>query len=591
MNVNEFLHASLLDAFHHCFSAVPDPKLVQIQETRKEFKGDYTINVFPLLRYAKGSPEQTATKIGEWLVQNISDIVDFEVVKGFLNIVLSDAFWLNSMKEAFNNPKFGQKNKSGKTVLLEYSSPNTNKPLHLGHMRNIFLGFAVSEILKANGHDVYKVQVVNDRGIHICKSMIAWKLFGNGETPEKSGIKGDHLVGKYYVLYDQTYKKQVAELLAQGKSKEEAEQEASIFLQAKELLRKWEAKDADVYALWEKMNTWVYSGFDETYKRLGVGFDANYYESITYLLGKKVIAEGLEKGVFYKKADDSIWIDLTAEGLDEKLLLRSDGTAVYMTQDIGTAIQRYEDYPTVNQMIYTVGNEQDYHFKVLFLILQKLGYSWAQECYHLSYGMVELPEGKMKSREGTVVDADELMETMVLAAREEGEKHGTFEQLNDTEKTELSEMIGMAALKYFLLRVDPKKKMLFNPKESIDLTGNTGPFIQYTHARLKAILRRAEAVISDFESVDLNEKERNLCKILVQFPQAIEDAGNTYSPAILINYTYELVKAYNSFYQSVSIFNADNNAQRDLRILLSAITAKVVKQSMGILGINVPDRM
>ncbi len=591
MNVNEFLHASLLDAFHHCFSAVPDPKLVQIQETRKEFKGDYTINVFPLLRYAKGSPEQTATKIGEWLVQNISDIVDFEVVKGFLNIVLSDAFWLNSMKEAFNNTKFGQKNKSGKTVLLEYSSPNTNKPLHLGHMRNIFLGFAVSEILKANGHDVYKVQVVNDRGIHICKSMIAWKLFGNGETPEKSGIKGDHLVGKYYVLYDQTYKKQVAQLLAQGKSKEEAEQEAAIFLQAKELLRKWEAKDADVYALWEKMNTWVYSGFDETYKRLGVGFDANYYESITYLLGKKVIAEGLEKGVFYKKADDSIWIDLTAEGLDEKLLLRSDGTAVYMTQDIGTAIQRYEDYPTVNQMIYTVGNEQDYHFKVLFLILQKLGYSWAQECYHLSYGMVELPEGKMKSREGTVVDADELMETMVLAAREEGEKHGTFEQLNDTEKTELSEMIGMAALKYFLLRVDPKKKMLFNPKESIDLTGNTGPFIQYTHARLKAILRRAEAVTSDFESVDLNEKERNLSKILVQFPQAIEDAGNTYSPAILINYTYELVKAYNSFYQSVSIFNADNNAQRDLRILLSAITAKVVKQSMGILGINVPDRM
>lgn len=591
MNVSEFLQTTLLDAFHHCFSAVPDPKLIQIQETRKEFKGDYTINVFPLLRYAKGSPEQTATKIGEWLTENTKEIVDFEVVKGFLNLVFSDSYWIESVKEAFQNPQFGYKNKSGKTVLLEYSSPNTNKPLHLGHMRNIFLGYAVSEILKANGHEVYKVQVVNDRGIHICKSMIAWLLFGNGESPETTGIKGDHLVGKYYVIYDQTYKKQVAELIAQGKSKEEAEQEAAIFLQAKELLRKWEAKDAEVYALWEKMNTWVYNGFDVTYKRLGIGFDTNYYESNTYLLGKKVIAEGLEKGVFYKKADGSIWIDLTAEGLDEKLLLRSDGTAVYMTQDIGTAIQRYEDYPTVNQMIYTVGNEQDYHFKVLFLILQKLGYSWAKECYHLSYGMVELPEGKMKSREGTVVDADELMETMVQAAREEGEKHGTFEQLNETEKTELSEMIGMAALKYFLLRVDPKKKMLFNPKESIDLTGNTGPFIQYTHARLKAILRRAETVNTDFDAAEINEKERSLSKILVQFPQAIEDAGNAYSPAILINYTYELVKAYNSFYQSVSIFNAENNAQRDLRIMLSAITASVVKQSMAMLGINVPERM
>lgn len=592
MEIQTKIQQAFAQAFQAVYQAEPELKQISVQKTRKEFTGDFTVNVFPFLRLSKLKPEETATQIGEWLVTNEADIVAFEVVKGFLNLTLSDAYWSNLITEAFNNANYGKGEPTDKTVLVEYSSPNTNKPLHLGHLRNIFLGFSVAEILKANGHNVVKTQIINDRGIHICKSMLAWQRFGNGETPESSNIKGDHLVGKYYVIFDKEYKKQIAELVEQGKTKEEAEKEAPILLEAQEMLRKWEAKDPEVTQLWEKMNSWVYAGFDSTYTQMGVDFDQLYYESDTYLLGKKVVEEGLEKGIFYKKEDGSVWIDLTEDGLDEKLLLRKDGTAVYMTQDIGTAILRSQDFPSMSQMIYTVGNEQDYHFKVLFLILSKLGYEWAKECYHLSYGMVELPEGKMKSREGTVVDADDLMNQMVEAARSEAQEHGSFDDLTQEQADELSDMIGMAALKYFLLKVDPKKKMLFDPKESIDLNGNTGPFIQYAHARICSIRNRAENFkpVSEMPE-NAGEKERELVKLIGEYPQAVKDAGAQFSPATLSNYTYELVKAYNSFYQSVPIFKAETENEVNWRVQLSTVTGKIIESAMLLLGIRVPEKM
>lgn len=592
MEIQTKIQQAFAQAFQAVYQAEPELKQISVQKTRKEFTGDFTVNVFPFLRLSKLKPEETATQIGEWLVANEADIVAFEVVKGFLNLTLSDAYWSNIITEAFNNANYGKGEPTDKTVLVEYSSPNTNKPLHLGHLRNIFLGYSVAEILKANGHTVVKTQIINDRGIHICKSMLAWQRFGNGETPESSGIKGDHLVGKYYVIFDKEYKKQIAELVEQGKTKEEAEKEAPILLEAQEMLRQWEAKDPEVTQLWETMNSWVYAGFDSTYTQMGVDFDQLYYESDTYLLGKKVVEEGLEKGIFYKKEDGSVWIDLTEDGLDEKLLLRKDGTAVYMTQDIGTAILRSQDYPSMSQMIYTVGNEQDYHFKVLFLILSKLGYEWAKECYHLSYGMVELPEGKMKSREGTVVDADDLMNQMVEAARSEAQEHGSFDDLTQEQADELSDMIGMAALKYFLLKVDPKKKMLFDPKESIDLNGNTGPFIQYAHARICSIRNRAENFkpVSEMPE-NAGEKERELVKLIGEYPQAVKDAGAQFSPATLSNYTYELVKAYNSFYQSVPIFKAETENEVNWRVQLSTVTGKIIESAMLLLGIRVPEKM
>ncbi len=592
MEIQTKIQQAFAQAFQAVYQAEPELKQISVQKTRKEFTGDFTVNVFPFLRLSKLKPEETATQIGEWLVANEADIVAFEVVKGFLNLTLSDAYWSNLITEAFNNANYGKGEPTDKTVLVEYSSPNTNKPLHLGHLRNIFLGYSVAEILKANGHTVVKTQIINDRGIHICKSMLAWQRFGNGETPESSGIKGDHLVGKYYVIFDKEYKKQIAELVEQGKTKEEAEKEAPILLEAQEMLRKWEAKDPEVTQLWETMNSWVYAGFDSTYTQMGVDFDQLYYESDTYLLGKKVVEEGLEKGIFYKKEDGSVWIDLTEDGLDEKLLLRKDGTAVYMTQDIGTAILRSQDFPSMSQMIYTVGNEQDYHFKVLFLILSKLGYEWAKECYHLSYGMVELPEGKMKSREGTVVDADDLMSQMVEAARSEAQEHGSFDDMSEEQADDLSDMIGMAALKYFLLKVDPKKKMLFDPKESIDLNGNTGPFIQYAHARICSIRNRAENFkpVSEMPE-NAGEKERELVKLIGEYPQAVKDAGAQFSPATLSNYTYELVKAYNSFYQSVPIFKAETENEVNWRVQLSTVTGKIIESAMLLLGIRVPEKM
>lgn len=592
MEIQTKIQQAFAQAFQAVYQAEPELKQISVQKTRKEFTGDFTVNVFPFLRLSKLKPEETATQIGEWLVANEADIVAFEVVKGFLNLTLSDAYWSNLITEAFNNANYGKGEPTDKTVLVEYSSPNTNKPLHLGHLRNIFLGFSVAEILKANGHNVVKTQIINDRGIHICKSMLAWQRFGNGETPESSGIKGDHLVGKYYVIFDKEFKKQITELVEQGKTKEEAEKEAPILLEAQEMLRQWEAKDPEVTQLWETMNSWVYAGFDSTYTQMGVDFDQLYYESDTYLLGKKVVEEGLEKGIFYKNEDGSVWIDLTEDGLDEKLLLRKDGTAVYMTQDIGTAILRSQDFPSMSQMIYTVGNEQDYHFKVLFLILSKLGYEWAKECYHLSYGMVELPEGKMKSREGTVVDADDLMNQMVEAARSEAQEHGSFDDLTQEQADELSDMIGMAALKYFLLKVDPKKKMLFDPKESIDLNGNTGPFIQYAHARICSIRNRAENFkpVSEMPE-NAGEKERELVKLIGEYPQAVKDAGAQFSPATLSNYTYELVKAYNSFYQSVPIFKAETENEVNWRVQLSTVTGKIIESAMLLLGIRVPEKM
>ena len=568
-----------------------DLESVEFQATRKEFEGDITVVVFPMLRVVKGNPVQIGQSIGDFLVANVEEVIRFNVVKGFLNLVFSDSYFLNFFKETSDYSKFGKVTGEEETIMVEYSSPNTNKPLHLGHIRNILLGYSVAEILKASGKKAYKTQIVNDRGIHICKSMLAWKTYGNNVTPEISGLKGDKLVGNYYVKFDQEYKKEIAQLLTEGYSEKEAKLKAPSLIKAQEMLIKWEAGDEETVSLWKTMNGWVYEGFDKTYASLGVDFDMLYYESNTYLLGKEVITEGLSKGVFFQKEDGSIWCDLTDDGLDEKIVQRSDGTAVYMTQDIGTAIQRVKDYPEITGMIYTVGNEQDYHFKVLFLILKKLGYQWAENLFHLSYGMVDLPSGKMKSREGTVVDADDLISDMAQTAKKISEELGKIDDFSEEEKEGLYKTIGLGALKYYILKVDPKKRILFNPEESVDFQGNTGPFIQYTYARIQSILRKAGAQTEVSNLLELHPKEKELVKQLQLFPDAIQQAGVQYSPALIANYTYELVKSFNSFYQNVSILGTDNNEEKSFRIQLSKAVSDVIKTAFNLLGIEVPERM
>ena len=583
----------ITDAVKELFKADIPANQINFQTTRKEFDGDVTLVVFPMVRLAKKSPEQTADDIGSYLVQHVDSVENYNVVKGFLNMVISQSFWLNAYAKAFQTKDYGRVSTGNDSPLtvVEYCSPNTNKPLHLGHIRNNLLGYSVAEIIKASGKRVKKVQIINDRGIHICKSMLAWKKFGAGETPESTGIKGDHLVGKYYVWFDKEYKKEIESLIAEGKTEDEAKKEAPLLVEAQNMLRMWEAKDHDIVSLWSMMNKWVYDGFDATNKRMGVDFDVNYYESETYLLGKKYVDSGLGQGHFYQKEDGSIWVDLTDEKLDHKLLLRGDGTAVYMTQDIGTAIQRHIDF-NFSKMVYTVGNEQDYHFDVLFKVLNRLGYSWAKDCQHLSYGMVDLPSGKMKSREGTVVDADDLMEQMVSTAKSISEDLGKLDDFTEDELTDVYEMIGLGALKYFILKVDPKKRMMFNPEESIDFNGHTGPFIQYTHARIRSLQRRAQKVKTTVEpSSKLHAKEKDLIKVILLYPQVIQDAAQQCSPAIIANYTYELVKAYNQFYQQVPVFAADQELDKNFRIGLSGFVGEVISSSMSLLGIRVPERM
>ncbi len=594
MNIQDVLTNKVKEAVQSIFNA--ELPAVEFQPTRKDFEGDITVVVFPMLRVVKGNPVEIGTKIGEYLVANVDEVAKFNVVKGFLNIVIDDAYYLNFFNAIKSIEDFGYvSTEADNAVMVEYSSPNTNKPLHLGHIRNNLLGYAVAEIIKASGKKVYKTQIINDRGIHICKSMLAWQRFGNGETPESTGLKGDKLVGNYYVAFDKAYKAEVAEMITKGTDKAVAEKEAPILIAAQEMLRKWESGDDEVVTLWKTMNQWVYDGFDITYKNMGVDFDQLYYESNTYLLGKDVVADGLQKGVFYKKEDGSVWIDLTDEGLDEKIVLRSDGTAVYMTQDIGTAIQRVKDYADVGGMVYTVGNEQDYHFKVLFLILKKLGFSWAERLYHLSYGMVDLPSGKMKSREGTVVDADDLMQDMAQTAAKISEDLGKLDGYSEDEKNDLYKMIGLGALKYYILKVDPKKRILFNPEESVDFQGNTGPFIQYTYARIQSIIRKA-----DFDynmDIDLafiesfHEKEKELLKQIQLFPETIQLSADNYSPALIANYTYDLVKEFNSFYQNVSILGEENMQKKILRVQLAKKVGEVIKSSFRLLGIEVPARM
>ena len=564
---------------------------VEFQSTRKEFEGDITVVVFPMLRVVKGNPVQIGEAIGEYLLANVDVVIRFNVVKGFLNLVFSDAYFVDFFNSVSDFSNFGKQTGTNETYMVEYSSPNTNKPLHLGHVRNILLGYSVAEILKASGKKAYKTQIINDRGIHICKSMLAWEKYGNGETPELNGLKGDKLVGNYYVKFDQEYKKEVLKLIAEGLTESEAKIKAPSLVKAQEMLRKWEAGNKDVVSLWEMMNDWVYDGFNKTYESIGVDFDTLYYESNTYLLGKEVIKEGLQKEVFFQKKDGSIWCDLTEDGLDEKIVQRSDGTAVYMTQDIGTAIQRVKDYQDITGMIYTVGNEQDYHFKVLFLILKKLGYQWADHLYHLSYGMVDLPSGKMKSREGTVVDADDLISDMAKTAKKISEELGKIDDFTDKEKEHLYHTIGLGALKYYILKVDPKKRILFNPEESVDFQGNTGPFIQYTYARIQSILRKGDLSVKSSNLEVLHPKEKELIKQLQLFPETIQQAAAHYSPALIANYTYELVKSFNSFYQNVSILGADFEEEKSFRIKLSRAVSDVIKTSFGLLGIDVPERM
>ncbi len=574
-----------------------DEKLIQIQNTRKDFTGDFTVVTFPLLRFSKKSPEQTGEDLGKYLTDNIEEINSFNVIKGFLNLELSQNFWLDQFKTAWQNESFGIRlpDKNSKTVLVEYSSPNTNKPLHLGHIRNNLLGYSIAKIFEANNNKVIKTNIVNDRGIHICKSMLAWQKWGNGETPESSGMKGDFLVGKYYVKFDQEYKKEIQQLISEGKSKEEAEQNARLILQAREMLRKWEAGDDEVVALWKKMNNWVYDGFDITYKKLGVDFDKIYYESDTYKVGKELVLKGLEKGKLIKEEDGSVWADLTNKGLDKKILLRSDGTSVYMTQDIGTAYLRYKDYQ-FDKHVYVVGNEQDYHFKVLKIVLEELGFPWAKNIQHLSYGMVELPEGKMKSREGTVVDADDLIADMVSTARQISQELGKLDGLSNEEIEKIIHTIALGALKYFLLKVDPKKNMVFNPKESIDFNGNTGPFIQYTYARIQSLARKAAENKLDTESyqkekLNLDTKEVQLIKSINKFAVIVSEAGENQNPAIIANYVYELVKEYNQFYHDFSILKEENEDLKRFRLQLSVLTGRVIKQAMALLGIDVPEKM
>lgn len=596
MNIELYLSQSIAQTVNKLFGLNIQVSEVVLQKTKKEFEGDFTLVTFPYIKAAKASPEKTGEIIGEELLQINADLATFNVVKGFLNLSFTPSFWLKQLQIITHSPQYGFKAplSTGKRIMLEYSSPNTNKPLHLGHIRNNLLGYSVANIIQTQGHEVIKVNLVNDRGIHICKSMIAWKLFGNGETPQSSGIKGDHLVGKYYVEFDKAYKQQVQALIEKGVSKEEAEKQAPIMQQTQDLLRLWEAGDKDTLELWKTMNGWVYDGFAISYKQLGVEFDKTYYESNTYLLGKEVVQEGLNKGVFYKKENGSVAIDLTADKLDEKIILRSDGTSVYITQDIGTAIERYKEFPGISQMIYTVGNEQDYHFKVLFKILEKLGHNWAKECYHLSYGMVELPEGKMKSREGTVVDADDLIHEMILTAKETTTELGKVEGFTDAELEDLYQTIGLGALKYFILKVDPKKKMLFDPKESIDFNGHTGPFIQYTHARIKSILRKynqdTQAIVID-NSLELHEKEREIIKMIYNFSKTLEDAAETYNPAVVANYVYDLTKLFNQFYTECPILKEEHEPVKQLRIKLSETTAQIINSGMKCLGIKVPERM
>ncbi|KQB41622.1 arginine--tRNA ligase [Flavobacterium aquidurense] len=592
MSLSQILTPSIQKAIQALFDVTVDK--IEFQTTRKEFEGDITMVIFPLLKVIKSNPVELGNKIGNYLVENLPEVARFNVVSGFLNIVIADRYYLNFFNEIRDNQKFGYvtPNPHDKAIMVEYSSPNTNKPLHLGHVRNNLLGYSVAEIIKASGKKVYKTQIINDRGIHICKSMLAWQKFGNGETPESSHLKGDKLVGKYYVEFDKAYKAEISQLIETGKTEEEAKKQAPVIIEAQEMLKKWEAGDEEVISLWKMMNQWVYDGFATTYSNLGVNFDKYYYESNTYLLGKDVVQVGLDKGVFEKDPDGSVWIDLTDEGLDRKIVLRSDGTAVYMTQDIGTAIQRVKDMPDVGGMVYTVGNEQDYHFKVLFLILKKLGFDWASSLYHLSYGMVDLPSGKMKSREGTVVDADDLMQDMTDTAKQISEDLGKLDSYSAEEKAKLYKTIGLGALKYYILKVDPKKRILFNPEESVDFAGNTGPFIQYTYARIQSIIRKADFDFSaKTNTEELHEKEKELVKQIELFPEVIQNAAQNHSPALIANYTYDLVKEYNSFYQSVHILGEVDLTKKIFRVQLSQKVAEVIKSAFTLLGIEVPERM
>ncbi|OYQ37651.1 arginine--tRNA ligase [Flavobacterium cyanobacteriorum] len=569
---------------------------VELQATRREFEGDITMVIFPLLKLVKGTPAEIGNRIGEYLVANTDEVERFNVVSGFLNLVVTGNYYINFFNRVKDDEAFGTvaPAEGGKAIMVEYASPNTNKPLHLGHVRNVLLGYSVAEILKASGKKVYKTQIINDRGIHICKSMLAWQKFGNGTTPQAENVKGDKLVGHFYVEFDKAYKSQINDLVDNGMAEDDAKKQAPILLEAQEMLRQWEAGDEEVVSLWKTMNGWVYEGFDQTFKSIGVDFDKNYYESDTYLLGKEVVEQGLAKGVFEKDPDGSVWIDLTAEGLDRKIVLRSDGTAVYMTQDIGTAIQRVKDFPDVGGMVYTVGNEQDYHFKVLFLILKKLGFDWAESLYHLSYGMVDLPSGKMKSREGTVVDADDLMDEMTATAKTISEELGKLDGYTDQEKAKLHKIIGLGALKYYILKVDPKKRILFNPEESVDFAGNTGPFIQYTYARIQSLIRKADFDYTKALSVDevnLHEKEKELLKLVAQYPEIIQAAAESHSPALVANYVYELVKEYNSFYQAVPVLGSEVMNEKIFRIQLSKKVGDTIRSAFGLLGIDVPERM
>jgi arginyl-tRNA synthetase len=597
MSIELIIRDQIVEAIEKCYQQQIDSNLVQLQNTRKEFEGDITLVVFPFVRMSKKSPEQTAIEIGDYLQQNVSEVEKYNVVKGFLNLVISSEYWISVLNSIGSVAKYGitEPSNSSKLVMVEYSSPNTNKPLHLGHIRNNLLGFSLGEILKANGNKVVKTNIVNDRGIHICKSMYAWKMWGNGENPENTGIKGDHLVGNYYVKFDQEYKKEIATLIEHGETKENAEQNAPSMQGAREMLLKWEAKDPETIELWKMMNQWVYSGFDVTYKELGVDFDKIYYESETYLYGKGEVLRGLAEGIFYQKEDSSVWADLTAEGLDQKILLRSDGTSVYMTQDIGTAKERFQDYP-IDKMIYVVGNEQNYHFQVLSILLDKLGFEFGKGLHHFSYGMVELPQGKMKSREGTVVDADDLMEAMIEVSRKTSEELGKLEGYTPEQAAETHKMIALGALKYFILKVDPKKNMLFNPEESIDFNGNTGPFIQYTYARICSVLRKAtdrgiEINRAIENNLILGAKELQLIKVISQFPVAVKEAGDSYSPALIANYIYELVKEFNQFYHEFPIIIEEDASVRNLRLVIAENVGKTIKTGMKLLGIDVPERM
>lgn len=596
MNLEVLIQHATIEALKKLYNYDTDTALVQVQNTRKDQIGDFTIVVFPFVRFSQKSPEVTGKEIGNFVTEKVNLIESFQVVKGFLNFIVKNEYWLNYLGDAFNNNSFGLINQGEncKTIMVEYSSPNTNKPLHLGHIRNNLLGYSISEILKANGYKVIKTNIVNDRGIHICKSMYAWQKWGNGETPESTGMKGDHLVGKFYVEFSNRLKAEIAELIGKGFSEEEAENNAPSMIAVRELLVKWEANDPETINLWKNMNEWVYKGFDETYRKLGVDFDKIYYESETYITGKEEVLRGEKEGVFFRKEDQSVWADLTADGLDQKLLLRSDGTSVYITQDIGTAKMRYNDFD-IDKMIYVVGNEQNYHFQILALLLDKLGYSWGKDLFHFSYGMVELPSGKMKSREGTVVDADDLIDEMTEVARRMSQELGKLESLSKDEAEDTFRIIALGALKYFILKVDPRKNMLFNPEESIDFNGNTGPFIQYTHARIKSVLRKAEekqiVFNTEFNHNEISQKEKDLLKTITLFPDVVKEAGDNYSPAVIANYCYELVKEYNQFYHDHSILAESDEAKRNFRLVLSSTVAKVAKTGMGLLGIQMPERM